>query len=144
MATSAVSTLRQTLKTRWVAALTSLNVPVFAYPATTDSPPPERVQMGDARATQTHLAMGGSRSEDIELEVQITTIQPGAGETDADTSEDRAFTILAAIENDLRTSPSTSGIVLDTEPSEITSSPTVHVDGRQTVLDFTVTATIHI
>lgn len=87
-----------------LAALTP-DVRTFTFWPTFDPSVTDAIIVGyDATATVTPAAIGRNRvDEDVTLRCQIRVLRPGAGETQAKAARDRAQTLYAAVDNELRT-----------------------------------------
>ena len=104
----------------------------------------DAVWFGTITASQEEHMMGGSRMETLDVEGFIWVVTPGAGETVAATSEDRAFAILASVETALRTDPTLTSVVFDATIVDTDSEPGITDKGRYTFLKFTIAAEAHI
>lgn len=122
MATSQISVLREALRSA-VAASLPTGPTVYAYDpgsSNTDSVG-ELIYFGTATGNQAHLAFGGSRSEEMSLDVIIYVRRPGAGQAQAKAAEDRALELFAEVEDAIRTNPDLSAVfhVQVTGPNEV-------------------------
>lgn len=145
MATSQVSVLREALRAAVAAQLPS-GVSVFAYPpgdGNTTSVA-EYVVFNVATANQQHLAFGGSRQEDISLDVFVYVRKSGAGQVEAKAAEDRALVLFADVEDAIRNDPDLNAVfhVQVSGPNEVT--PLVDAGNRLCVIEGTVEAEAHI
>ena len=86
----------------------------------------------------------GTRKELLDVEGFIWVVTPGAGETNAATSEDRAFAILASVEKALRADATLTSVVFDATIVDTDSEPGITDKGRYTFLKFTIAAEAHI
>lgn len=122
MATSQVSVLREALRSAVQAGI-GASPTVYAYDpgsSNTDSVG-ELVYFGTATANQAHLAFGGSRQEEISLDIIIYVRRPGAGQPQAKAAEDRALVLFGEVEDAIRADPELNAVfhVQVTGPNEV-------------------------
>ncbi len=147
MATSAIANLRTELAADIVARLTTdgtTGVTVTEFPPGDDAGRTDVVFIGEIRTDQAHLSFGGSREERLEADIEVMTFKAGAGDTQAAAAEDRAVTILASIENAVRTDPTVSSSSFHAQVVRVTSRPDVDDQGRITHMTVTVEAEAHL
>lgn len=104
----------------------------------------DTVWFGKIKGKQSEHMFGGSREETLTVEGFCFVTTSGAGETVAATSEDRAFTILASVEQALRTDPTLTTVVFDATIVDTESNPGVTPEGRYTFVKFTIDASAYI
>jgi hypothetical protein len=144
---STIENLRSDLAADIVAQLTTdavTGVTVREFPPGDEATSTDLVFIGSITATQDHLVFGGAREEALSAELFVHVLTPGAGDTPAATSEDRAMTILASIEDALRGDDTVSASVFHAQISEVESENFVTDDGRFCQLRVTVDAESHI
>ena len=146
-----LATLRSNLNTQIAARIGTdglTGVSTFEFPPGDEAPQTDLVYLGDISVDQDHLTMGGpgteKRNEILSVEGFVWTRTPGAGDTTAATAEDRALTIFASIEKELRADPTVNGGVFHAEIGTVESRPGVDTKGRFTILEFTVNAQSHL
>ena len=150
MATSTLNDFRGNLAaniTTQLATDATTGVTVFKFPPGDQAPSTDYLFIGRVETDQTRLVYGGPRSETLTADVVVYVEQAGAGDTVADTVEQRALTIAASIENTLRADPTVDSgtpAVWDAEYAGHEAEPGVTPDGRYTTLTATVTAESHI
>lgn len=122
-------------------AVTGVQVSEFALGDETQ--PTDAVWFGKITGTQEEDTFGGGREETLDVDGFCYVVTAGAGDAAA-TSEDRAFTILASIEQALRTDPTLAAVVFDATITSTDSEPGVTDKGRYTFVEFAITATAYI
>ena len=147
MGKSVTTVLRSALKPAIVTQLATdgiLGVQVSKFSPGDDVQSTDAIWFGKISGTQDEANFGGSREETLDVEGFLLVTTPGAGDTIAATSEDRAFTILASIETALRADATLSAVVFDAVITDTSSEPGMSPEGRYTFLTFTITATAYI
>lgn len=105
----------------------------------------DRVWVGEIRADQAKLAMGGPRTEDLEVDLIIYVPRNGGSQDEWADAETRAEVILAAIESDVRTDETIGGSVLDADIDRIVSRiDMAHETGPVGLIELTITATANL
>lgn len=111
MATSTIPALKAALQSQLEARTGLIGVQVsYGYPG--PLPEPEYIWLGDAHGSQ-QLATAGNRARDerYQLTVLIKTETSGLDGAAQQTAVERAFALMAEIENELRANPSMDNVV---------------------------------
>lgn len=121
-------------------------VRVLTYFPSPDEPLTDAVIVGHTLSdTKEKVTVGGHRhDETVQVECQVRIARPGAGQDVASSAEDRAETILAEIDDEVRTNaPSVGNQTLTANLSDRTSSlfswDTGDVPLKVCIVEFTVT-----
>lgn len=151
MATSSFQNIRTELASDITARLTTdavTGVTVTEYPPTGALATKEdRVWIYRIRADQRDLTMGasGGLGEDLELTLYVYAPQRGGTEAEFQAASVRAETILASVENAVRTDPTISGAVLHATIASVEEEPSFDADGdAYALLEVTIAATANL
>lgn len=122
MATSQVSVLREALRAAVATGIGS-SPTVYAYDPGDGNTTSvgELIYFGTATANQNHLAFGGSRTEEISIDIIIYVRKSGAGQVQAKAAEDRALVLFGEVEDAIRADPELNAVfhVQVTGPNEV-------------------------
>src|SRR5660397_15970 len=138
MATSAIGSVVDTLRSSManLAALSAVNI--FSGPVAVDEAGLECVAFGDARLGEEVAAMGGVREETWTMDAEMRIVKPW--DTDTETTiaavRDRAFAILAAIETHIN--DTYTGDLPDINITAGQMTQTFGTEGRICWLSFTL------
>jgi hypothetical protein len=104
-----------------------------------DADPLEAVELIGARETQEWGAIGHRRrNEEYTVGAVVFIVRRGAGEARAKEARDRAYAILAELEDTLRTDPGVSGTVRQSQITEIVLDQDFNDNGRWAALGITI------
>jgi len=140
MSTSKIVTFRNAFATALAAQLTSdgtSGVTVRKYPVA-EPDREDMVTLGNASASQEHLALGGSRWERFTLDGDIMTPASGGSTDEASEAETRALVVLASVENVLRSDPTFTSAVFHAQIASYSSEALVDTQGYIGHVTFTV------
>lgn len=139
MASSAISTVRTQLKAIWTAA----GITAFEFPPGQPTAP-DYVFIGDIRGDQEHLAFGGSRIENLDVDAYIYCEKSGAGDTEAIAAEDAALAILQDVEDSLRSSSTLTANVFHAQITSYLSRPGILDGVRAHTIELSISVEVHI
>jgi hypothetical protein len=109
MATSSIPTLKKNLQSL-LAARTQLHDVLISYGPPLASPPREFIWLGDVEGDQDWATIGGRvREETYDLSLLVSVVREGQDQQGA---TERAFDLLAEVEDALRSDPTVTDAVL--------------------------------
>lgn len=138
MASSTIPAMKAQLKTNLRARTVLANVQVTHGPPF-PVPDAEFIWLGDVTGAQSWLAFQKTRKEEYDLKVWIRVLTSSSPD-DYKTAGDRAFALMAELENELRGDPTVSGTVTTSELTDFDFRE--DATGEQTVA--LLEATVHV
>ncbi len=136
MATSTVPALLTALAGRLRNRAGLAGVAVATAPDAAGTPA-EVIEFLDTAQDQEFAALGGRRREErYEVRGAIFVARLGAGEATATEARERAYALLAEIENELRADPTVGGAIQTAEVARVNLQQGASPDGRLAALEF--------
>lgn len=136
MASSSVPSLKHQLVLNLQARPGLANVQVTHGPPL-PVPEAEFIWLGDAQGTQTRESAGNTKLETYNLQVIVRVLSSTTAD-DFKTAGDRAFALMAELENELRGDKTVSGAVRDAEVTDFDFKEGANAETNEALLDVTV------